>query len=98
MGVLTGKYTADTSFAEDDARSHVPWYVWFKDGKPSKEHLQQMDSVRDILTSGGRSLAQGALAWIWGRSDRTIPIPGFKTTQQVEENARAMDFGPLTPE
>jgi aryl-alcohol dehydrogenase-like predicted oxidoreductase len=48
-------------------------------------------------TSGGRTLAQGALAWIWGRSEKTIPIPGFKTVQQVEENARALAFGPLTP-
>jgi len=40
-------------------------------------------------------LAQGALAWIWGRSERTIPIPGFKNVRQAEENARAMAFGPL---
>ena len=98
MGVLTGKYRADTKFAADDARSHVPWYVWFADGKPSENHLKQLNAVREILASGGRTLAQGALAWIWGRSDRTIPIPGFRTLQQAEENARAMDFGPLAPE
>jgi aryl-alcohol dehydrogenase-like predicted oxidoreductase len=37
------------------------------------------------------------LAWIWGKSGNTIPIPGFKTIKQVEENAKAMDFGPLSP-
>jgi aryl-alcohol dehydrogenase-like predicted oxidoreductase len=98
MGVLTGKYDAQTRFAGDDVRSHVPWYIWFKDGKPSEEHLQKLAAVREILTSGGRTLAQGALAWIWGRSERTIPIPGFKNVQQAEENARAMAFGPLGPE
>jgi len=98
MGVLTGKYNADTRFAKDDVRSHVPWYIWFKDGKPSQEHLQKLDAVRQILTSEGRTLAQGALAWIWGRSDKTIPIPGFKNVQQAEENARAMTFGPLRPQ
>jgi len=98
MGVLTGKYNADTRFAKDDVRSHVSWYIWFKDGKPSQEHLQKLDAVRQILTSEGRTLAQGALAWIWGRSDRTIPIPGFKNVQQAEENARAMTFGPLRPQ
>jgi aryl-alcohol dehydrogenase-like predicted oxidoreductase len=55
-----------------------------------------LEAVRDILTSGGRTLAQGALAWIWGRSEKTIPVPGFKNSQQAEENARAMAFGPLT--
>jgi aryl-alcohol dehydrogenase-like predicted oxidoreductase len=98
MGVLTGKYHAGTRFAADDVRSHVPWYLWFKDGKPSQEHLQKLEAVREILTSGGRSLAQGALAWIWGRSSITIPIPGFKNLQQAEENALAMAFGPLAPE
>jgi aryl-alcohol dehydrogenase-like predicted oxidoreductase len=98
MGVLSGKYNADTRFASDDVRSHVPWYIWFKDGKPSPEHLQKLEAVREVLTSDGRTLAQGALAWIWGRSEITIPIPGFKNVQQAEENARAMAFGPLRPE
>ena len=38
----------------------------------------------------------GAPAWIWGRSERTVPIPGFRTVAQVEENAQALDLGPLT--
>jgi aryl-alcohol dehydrogenase-like predicted oxidoreductase len=54
------------------------------------------EAVREILRSDGRSLAQGALAWNWARSDRTIPIPGFKTVAQVEDNAGALAYGPLT--
>jgi aryl-alcohol dehydrogenase-like predicted oxidoreductase len=49
-----------------------------------------------VLTTEGRTLAQGALAWIWARSPRTVPIPGFKTVAQVEENCGALDAGPLT--
>ena len=49
-----------------------------------------------MLTSEGRTLAQGALAWIWARSPRTVPIPGFKTVAQVEENCGALAAGPLT--
>jgi len=48
------------------------------------------------LRSGGRTLAQGALAWLWARSPQAIPIPGFKNVVQVEENCRALQFGPLT--
>lgn len=98
MGVLTGKYGSGFNFPQNDVRSHTPYYLWFKDGKPSEEHLQKLGTVREILVSGGRTLAQGALAWIWGRSRRTIPIPGFKTVGQAQENARAMQFGPLAPE
>jgi aryl-alcohol dehydrogenase-like predicted oxidoreductase len=59
--------------------------------------LAKRDAIREILTSGGRTVVQGALAWLWARSPQTIPIPGFRTVQQVEENVRAMEFGPLTP-
>jgi len=40
---------------------------------------------------------QGALAWIWGKSECTIPIPGLKNVKQVEEAAKAISLGPLTP-
>ncbi len=99
MGLLTGKYGAGSSLPPTDVRgSGHAWVAWFAGGRPRPELLDRLDAVRAILTSGGRSLAQGALAWSWGRSDRTIPIPGFKTVAQVEENAAAMRFGPLTPE
>ena len=71
---------------------------YFKDGKPDPEWLAKRDAVREILASGGRTLAQSALAWLWARSPQTIPIPGFRTVKQVEENAGAMIFGPLTPQ
>jgi aryl-alcohol dehydrogenase-like predicted oxidoreductase len=92
-GALSGKYTKESTFPQNDVRND-PW---------SRDHfftptLSQLESIREILTSNGRSLVQGALAWIWARSEKTIPIPGFKTVAQVEENAKAMDFGPLTAE
>ena len=41
-------------------------------------------------------MAQGALAYIWALDDRMVPIPGFKSVKQVQENAGALEFGPLT--
>jgi aryl-alcohol dehydrogenase-like predicted oxidoreductase len=76
----------------------VDWFPGFKDGQASQEWLDNLAAVREILTSNGRTLAQGALAWIWGRSPNTVPIPGFRTVAQVQENAKAMEFGPLTPD
>jgi aryl-alcohol dehydrogenase-like predicted oxidoreductase len=70
---------------------------YFRDGRPDRDSLDRLVAIREILTSGGRSLAQGALAWILARGDRMIPIPGFKSIAQVEENAAALDRGPLTP-
>jgi aryl-alcohol dehydrogenase-like predicted oxidoreductase len=98
MGVLTGKFNPKTTFNEDDVRKHATWFPGLKDGKPSQEWLDALDAIREVLTSQGRTLTQGALAWIWGRSQKTVPIPGFKTVKQVTENCKAMEFGPLTSE
>lgn len=97
MGSLTGKYSPDSRFSNDDVRQHANWHPAFQNGKTSPEWLKALESIRQVLTSNGRTLAQGALAWIWARSEKTVPIPGFKTVKQVEENCRAMEFGPLTP-
>jgi aryl-alcohol dehydrogenase-like predicted oxidoreductase len=98
MGLLTGKYSAGSVLAENDVRgSRGPdWMKYFKNGAPNPEWAEKVDGIREILTSEGRSLAQGALAWLWARSEKTVPIPGFRTVKQVEDNAGAMRYGPLT--
>lgn len=98
MGLLTGKYTPDTALPEDDVRGpNAPdWMKFFKDGQPNPEWLNRVSAVSEILRSDGRTLAQGALAWLWARSEKNIPIPGFRNVAQVEENCGALAFGPLT--
>ncbi|GAP21444.1 aldo/keto reductase [Leptolinea tardivitalis] len=96
MGLLTGKFAPDTTFASDDVRRYANWHPGFQDGKPTQDWLNKLASIREVLTSGGRTLSQGALAWIWAKSEKTVPIPGFKNTAQVEENCKAMQFGPLS--
>ena len=97
MGLLTGKFRpGETRFAEDDIRAKSPeWMSYFADGAPNPELLGKVEAVRDLLTSGGRTVAQGALAWIWAKSPHVIPIPGFRNVAQVEANAGALDKGPL---
>jgi aryl-alcohol dehydrogenase-like predicted oxidoreductase len=96
-GILTGKFTTESRLPADDVRGkNLAWLSDFVDGRPNPATLAKVEAVREILHSDGRTAAQGALAWIWGRSDRTIPIPGFKSVAQVEDNAGALAFGPLT--
>ncbi len=90
-GLLTGKFSPDSQLPDDDIRRG--WN--FKDGDQA-ETIKRLESIRDVLTSDGRTLAQGALGWLWARSEAMIPIPGFKSVAQVEENAGAMQFGPLS--
>jgi aryl-alcohol dehydrogenase-like predicted oxidoreductase len=96
MGLLTGKFTPASTFAADDQRHVAEWHPGFRDGRPTADWLDKLAAIRGVLTSEGRTLAQGALAWIWARSPRTVPIPGFKTVAQVEENCGALAAGPLT--
>jgi aryl-alcohol dehydrogenase-like predicted oxidoreductase len=57
--------------------------------------LARLDALREILTADRRSVVQGALGWLWARSEALVPVPGFGTVAQVEENAAALEFGPL---
>jgi len=99
MGLLSGKYTPQTPrLPENDIRTASPeWLVYFKNGKAVPEFTKKLDRIKEILTEDGRTLIQGALGWIWARSPVTLPIPGFKTVKQVEENAKALEYGPLNP-
>jgi aryl-alcohol dehydrogenase-like predicted oxidoreductase len=90
-GILTGKFNSASTFPENDIRSMANF------SEPRMvERLRIVDELRDILTSNGRTMAQGALAYIWGLDERMVPIPGFKSVEQVQDNAGALQFGPLT--
>jgi len=91
-GNLTGKFNSETVFPKDDMRS--PWNMrteWWQ------QRFQRIEAVRKFFAKIGdaRTQAQIALAWVWTRSPRAIPIPGFKTLAQVQENIQAMEFGLL---
>lgn len=90
MGLLTGKFDSTSTLPPDDVR-----HGWDFGSGDQAEALKRLESIREVLTAGGRTLAQGALAWLWARSPAFVPIPGFKSVAQVEENAGALGFGPL---
>jgi aryl-alcohol dehydrogenase-like predicted oxidoreductase len=90
-GFLTGKFNSTSTFPENDIRTGTDF------SHPEiVKRLKVIDEVRDIFTSNGQTMAQGALAYIWALDERMVPIPGFKSVKQVTENAGALQFGPLT--
>lgn len=95
MGMLTGKFNRDSTFPENDVR-----HSWDLRAEKPTQHLQRIEAVRKMFADAGeaRTQAQIALAWLWTRSNRTIPIPGFKTVAHVKENIQAMEFGLLSNE
>lgn len=93
MGLLTGKFDPTSKFPENDMRHRFRWD--FQRGKQAGQ-LQRLAALHPALTQGGRTVAQGALGWLWARSPLLLPIPGFKSVAQVEENCGALEHGPLT--
>ena len=79
----------------DDVRANQPWVGYFASGRPAPAWLARLDAIREVLTSGGRTPAQGALGWLLARSPRAIPIPGIRTVAQAEQNAAALHLGAL---
>jgi aryl-alcohol dehydrogenase-like predicted oxidoreductase len=91
MGLLTGKFSHESQLPADDVR-----HGWDLQGGEQARRLDRLAQLRELLTSDGRTPAQAALGWLWARSPVTLPIPGFKTVAQVEENVGALAHGPLT--
>lgn len=94
-GNMTGKFNRESTFAQDDWRC-----TWDLRSEWLTQRRQRIQAVREFFVDTGdpRTQAQIALAWIWTRSNRTIPIPGFKTLAQVKENIQAMEFALLSNE
>lgn len=96
MGLLSGKYDNSTVMPTDDIRaSRENWMEYFRDGRANPDYMRTLDAVRDLLTSDGRTLIQGALGWLWARSKTCIPVPGARTPEQIEGIASALSSGAL---
>jgi len=97
MGLLSGKYRTPDQLPAGDVRRNTPWWTFFDDAR-MPQWLARLDAVQDVLTTGGRTLVQGALAYVWARSQRAVALPGVRTAAQVRELVGALAHGPLDAE
>ncbi|MBA3528247.1 MAG: aldo/keto reductase [Propionibacteriaceae bacterium] len=81
-GLLTGKFTADTTFPDGDVRSGWPAQEWYQRDLKRVERLRELE--RDGLTMG-----QLALRFVLSHPAVSSAIPGGKTPEQVTANAQA---------
>jgi aryl-alcohol dehydrogenase-like predicted oxidoreductase len=82
MGLLTGKFSRETTFPDGDIRQNRPNEQWFQ------ESLRQVEGLRP-LGGPSRSLGQLALRFVLSHPAVSVAIPGAKTPQQVEQNVAA---------
>ncbi|WP_298972546.1 aldo/keto reductase [uncultured Roseobacter sp.] len=96
MGLLSGKYGKNDAVSADDIRATDNLMIrYFEGAKANPAFLTQLEKVRELLMSDGRSLVQGAICWLWAKNDRNVPIPGARTVEQITGIAGALAFGPL---
>ena len=85
-GLLTGKYTPDTTFPDDDERSKFPRFQ----GETFNMYLNAADQLKDIAANKGISLVQLAIAWQLRLPEITCVLVGGKNPQQVQEHVGAV--------
>jgi aryl-alcohol dehydrogenase-like predicted oxidoreductase len=96
MGVLGGELGAGFAPPADDIRRNsFDWMEYFRDGRVVPAFAARLEAVRALLQSGGRSVAQGALGWLWAKSKATLPIPGFRSARHADDTIGALARGPL---
>ena len=101
-GLLSGKYDATTTFAENDHRSFNRHGEAFDVGETFSgvPYEVGVEAAREVaaLTPAGATTAQLALRWIIDQPGVSVVIPGARNPQQARGNAGAADLAPLTPE
>ncbi|GAB3233017.1 aldo/keto reductase [Glycomyces halotolerans] len=101
-GLLSGKYTAETAFSEDDHRSFNRRGEAFDVGETFagvdfETGLAAVERLRPLVPEG-MTMAQFALRWILDQRGVSVVIPGARNASQAEANAAAADFAPLSSE
>jgi aryl-alcohol dehydrogenase-like predicted oxidoreductase len=84
-GFLSGKYRPGHRFTEGDVRSG-------RDQKIVDEKLKEVEQIAREEVPQGTDMATWALAWCLQHAAVTSVIPGVKSVEQVESNARAAEL------
>lgn len=99
-GMLTGKMTRTSTFADDDHRQFNREGAGFDRGETFsgldyEVGLQAVEELRSLLPAN-MTMSQLALRWILMSPAVTCAIPGAKRPSQVEENVTAADLPELS--
>lgn len=91
-GALTGKFTEQTTFAEDDFRRH------YFAGDRLARAAHRAEAVRDDLRGTDYTLAQAALKFTLAHPAVSTVIPGMRSATQAALNCAVSGLPDLTPE
>ena len=93
-GFLTGRFRSIDDLPDDDYRRHSPRFQ----GENFQKNLNLVRHIETLARRKRCTPSQLALAWLLGRGDDIVPIPGTKHVQYLEENVGAVDVYLTTEE
>jgi len=95
MGLLTGKFSTESTFPEDDFRHN-----WLTDPDQNLTFREDLSKVAALqaLVRPGRTLAQAALQFVLRHDAVTTVIPGARNPQQVLSNLSSLQAPELDEE
>ena len=98
-GLLSGKYSRETTFGADDHRNFNARGESFDVGEtfagvPFEVGLDAVEELRPVVPEGA-TMAQFALRWILMHEAVTTVIPGARNPEQAKANAAAAALAPL---
>ncbi len=91
-GFLTGSAKRAEDYPEGDYRRGDPRYQ----GENFAANMRAAAAARELAARKGATPGQIALAWLLGKGEDIVPIPGSKRREHLEENMGAADVS-LTP-
>jgi aryl-alcohol dehydrogenase-like predicted oxidoreductase len=101
-GLLSGKITRDTKFAENDHRNYNRDGQAFNVGETFaglgfEKGVELAEALKPFVPAG-MSMAEMALRWCLDFREVSVVIPGAKRPDQAKQNAKASDAPPLPRE
>jgi aryl-alcohol dehydrogenase-like predicted oxidoreductase len=92
-GFLTGQFKSPEDFPDDDFRRFHPRFT----GENFDRNIELVGEIEALASEKGCTPAQLAIAWVLGRGDDVVPIPGTKRRSFLEQNLGALEVS-LTAE
>jgi len=88
-GLLNEQITPDTELEAGDHRAHRP-AAWYEAG------FEKLEALRFLERDGERTMAQAAIQWLLAHDEVASVTPTFRTTEDIDEWARAPETPPLS--
>ena len=86
-GFLSGKFDQNSQFEQGDFRSFMPQYT--AEGMERGKAL--LDLLKTLAAEKNATPAQLSLAWMLGKKEYIIPIPGSRKVERLRENLASAD-------